>query len=55
MKTFSSIAGVLKLIVKYGAIIAVIVKVVQFAVDEFEKIGGSPEPEKIAKSEDNDQ
>jgi hypothetical protein len=55
MKTFSSIATVLKMVVKYGAIVAVIVKVVQFAVDEFEKIGHSADEPKQLKNEDNDQ
>lgn len=46
MKTLSNITGVLKIIVKYGAYIAVGVKVVQFAHDEFEKLSQEKEAEK---------
>lgn len=38
MKTVSSITTVLKLVIKYGALLAVIVKVIQFAVDEIEAL-----------------
>lgn len=38
MKTVSSITTVLKLVIKYGALIAVVVKVIQFAVDEIEAL-----------------
>lgn len=38
MKTVSSITTVLKLVIKYGALLAVAVKVIQFAVDEIEAL-----------------
>ncbi|GEL11813.1 hypothetical protein SAMN05192550_2812 [Flavobacterium glycines] len=38
MKTVNSITTVLKLVIKYGALIAVAVKVIQFAVDEIEAL-----------------
>ena len=38
MKTVSSITTVLKLVIKYGTLIAVAVKVIQFAVDEIEAL-----------------
>ena len=46
MKSLSTITNVLKIIVKYGAIIAVAVKVVQFAHDEFAKLSDNKEPTK---------
>lgn len=46
MKSISTITSVLKIIVKYGAIIAVAVKVVQFAHDEFSKLGDGKDAEK---------
>lgn len=46
MKSISTITGVLKIIVKYGAYIAVAVKVVQFAHDEFVKLTEEKEAEK---------
>ncbi|WP_294964982.1 hypothetical protein [uncultured Flavobacterium sp.] len=50
MKSISTITNVLKIIVKYGAFIAVAVKVVQFAHDEFAKLAEDKEPK---KSEEN--
>ncbi|WP_374172731.1 hypothetical protein [Flavobacterium tructae] len=50
MKSISSITSVLKIIVKYGAIIAVAVRVVQFAHDEFAKLS---EDKESKKSEEN--
>lgn len=44
MKSISTITNVLKIIVKYGAYIAVAVKVVQFAHDEFTKLVDEKEP-----------
>ncbi|GIZ08483.1 hypothetical protein [Flavobacterium sp. UMI-01] len=38
MKTINSITTVLKLVIKYGALIAVGVKVLQFALDEIEAL-----------------
>lgn len=38
MKIVSSITTVLKIVIKYGALIAVGVKVIQFAVDEIEAL-----------------
>lgn len=38
MKTVSSITTVLKLVIKYGALVAVVVKVIQFAVSEIEAL-----------------
>lgn len=38
MKKVSGVLGILKLVIKYGAYIAVAVKVVQFAFDEFSKV-----------------
>lgn len=46
MKTVSSITTVLKLVIKYGALIAVAVKVIQFAVDEIEALKLDEKPEK---------
>lgn len=51
MKSISTITNVLKIIVKYGAYIAVAVKVVQFAHDEFSKLIDEKEP----KKEENEQ
>ncbi|WP_369616001.1 hypothetical protein [Flavobacterium sp. CFS9] len=49
MKSLSTITNVLKIIVKYGAFIAVAVKVVQYAHDEFAKLAEDKEPKKIEK------
>lgn len=38
MKKVSGVLGILKLVIKYGAYIAVAVRVVQFAFDEFSKV-----------------
>lgn len=38
MKTVYSITNILKIVIKYGALITVVVKVVQFAVDEIEAL-----------------
>lgn len=46
MKSISTITNVLKVIVKYGAFIAVAVKVVQFAHDEFAKLNDEKETSK---------
>lgn len=51
MKSISTITNVLKIIVKYGAFIAVAVKVVQFAHDEFAKLNQDNEPSKTIKDE----
>lgn len=52
MKTINSITSVLKLVIKYGAYIAIAVKVVQFAVDEFEKLNADEkEPAKAVENE----
>ncbi|MBF4491041.1 hypothetical protein IR010_00700 [Flavobacterium sp. MR2016-29] len=48
MKSISTITNILKVIVKYGAFIAVAVKVVQFAHDEFAKLN-QDEPVKSVK------
>ena len=48
MKGISTITNVLKVIVKYGAFIAVAVKVIQFAHDEFAKLN-QDEPVKTVK------
>ncbi|UUF13245.1 MULTISPECIES: hypothetical protein [Flavobacterium] len=48
MKGISTITNVLKIIVKYGAVIAVAVKVIQFAHDEFSKLNFD-EPKKDVK------
>lgn len=53
MKSLSTITNVLKIIVKYGAIIAVAVKVVQFAHDEFAKLADDKEPKKEDKDAEN--
>lgn len=50
MKSISTITNVLKIIVKYGAYIAVAVKVVQFAHDEFVKLS---EEHNAPKAEEN--
>lgn len=57
MKTVSSLVSGLKFVLKYAALIAVVVKIVQFAIDEFEKVGinSEPAPAKLSKSEDNDE
>ncbi|WP_157848781.1 hypothetical protein [Flavobacterium sp. Root901] len=47
MKGISSITSVLKIIVKYGAIIAVAIKVVQFAYEEFSKLELGDDAKKI--------
>lgn len=49
MKNLNGIMNVLKIIVKYGALIAVAVKVVQFAHDEFAKVLEEKEPKKDIK------
>ena len=49
MKGLSTITNVLKIIVKYGAFIAVAVKVVQFAHDEFSKLSEDKETKKVEK------
>lgn len=54
MKTVTSITNVLKLVIKYGALIAVAVKVIQFAVDEIEKLNLSPKEEKEPAKEENE-
>lgn len=41
MKKINGIVGILKMVVKYGAYIAVIVRVVQYAIEEFDKVGSS--------------
>jgi flagellar biosynthesis protein FlhB len=46
MKSISAITNVLKIIVKYGAIITVAVKVIQFAHDEFSKLNLDDQPKK---------
>lgn len=38
MKTISSVTSILKIVIKYGALITVVVKVVQFALDEIEAL-----------------
>lgn len=38
MKTISSITSILKIVIKYGALIAVVIKVIQFAVEEIEAL-----------------
>lgn len=47
MKGISTITSVLKIIVKYGAIIAVAIKVIQYAHDEFSKLEFGDDPKKI--------
>nr|WP_294781354.1 hypothetical protein [uncultured Flavobacterium sp.] len=49
MKSLSTITNILKIVVKYGAIIAVAVKVVQFAHDEFAKLSEEKETSKEEK------
>jgi len=52
MKSISTITNILKVIVKYGAFIAVAVKVVQFAHDEFAKLNQDNEtPKKVENVE----
>lgn len=51
MKTISSITTVLKLVVKYGSLIAVLVKTVQFAMDEIEALQLDKEPAKAVNQE----
>ncbi|WP_286968245.1 hypothetical protein [Flavobacterium sp. UBA4854] len=46
MKSLSTITNILKVVIKYGAYIAVAVKVVQFAHDEFAKLSEEKEPKK---------
>lgn len=48
MKSISTITNILKVIVKYGAVIAVAVRVIQFAHDEFSKLN-QDEPIKDVK------
>ncbi|WP_406843566.1 hypothetical protein [Flavobacterium soyae] len=47
MKGISTITNVLKIIVKYGAIIAVAVKVINYAYEEFSKLELGDDPKKI--------
>jgi hypothetical protein len=49
MKSLSTITNILKIVIKYGAYIAVAVKVVQFAHDEFAKLSEEKEPKKEEK------
>ncbi|MBZ4040980.1 hypothetical protein [Flavobacterium hibisci] len=49
MKGISTVMNVLKIIVKYGALIAVAVKVVQYAHDEFSKVLEEQEQPKAKK------
>lgn len=49
IKGISTITNVLKVIVKYGAFIAVAVKVIQFAHDEFSKLNPENETPKNVK------
>ncbi len=51
MKSISTITNVLKIIVKYGAYIAVAVKVVQYAHDEFVKLSEQNNAPKSDKDE----
>ncbi|MFH6964531.1 hypothetical protein ACHRVK_19345 [Flavobacterium plurextorum] len=51
MKSISTITNILKVVVKYGAFIAVAVKVVQFAHDEFSKL--SEENKETPKTKEN--
>jgi len=46
MKGISTITSVLKIIVKYGAIVAVAFKVIQYAYDEFSKLEFGDDPKK---------
>ena len=48
MKGISTITNILKVIVKYGAFVAVAIKVIQFAHDEFSKLN-QDEPVKTVK------
>jgi flagellar biosynthesis protein FlhB len=48
MKGISTITNILKVIVKYGAFVAVAIKVIQFAHDEFSKLNND-EPVKAVK------
>lgn len=48
MKSISTITNILKVIVKYGAVIAVAVRVIQYAHDEFAKLN-QDEPVKPVK------
>ena len=48
MKGISTITNILKVIVKYGAFVAVAIKVIQFAHDEFSKLN-QDEPVKVVK------
>jgi hypothetical protein len=49
MKSISAITNILKVIVKYGAIITVAVKVIQYAHDEFAKLNLDEQPKKEEK------
>lgn len=50
MKKINGMVSVLKMVVKYGAYIAVIVRVVQYAIDEFGKVD-APEADKTLDNE----
>ncbi|SHL70430.1 hypothetical protein [Flavobacterium saccharophilum] len=51
MKGISTITNILKVVVKYGAMIAVAVKVIQYAHDEFSKLNQENETPKIDKKD----
>ena len=49
MKGISSILGILKVVVKYGAFVAVAIKVIQYAHDEFSKLADDSSTSKNTK------
>lgn len=49
MKSLNGFMNGLKIIVKYGALIAVALKVIEFAHDEFAKVLDEKEPKKDVK------
>ncbi len=58
MKTASSIISGLKFILKYAALIAVVVKIVTYAIDELEKAGiksDSSKPLEVAEIHEEDE
>jgi hypothetical protein len=55
MKILSSIPNILKLGIKYGAFIVVIVRVLQFALEEFEKLKLDEKEPAPAKQENDNE
>lgn len=57
MKTASSIINGLKFVLKYAALIAVVVKIVTYAIDELEKAGikSDSKPLEVAETHQDDE